>query len=189
MLGIILAGGYSSRAKLNKLLLEVNGQPMICRTIQTMRPFVDRLVAVTGRYHKELQPVLTKEGVEVAYNPNYEKGMFSSVLTGLNQVRDEDIFLLPGDIPNVSRKTYEALLKEKGDVRIPTYEGKEGHPLFLSNYLVKEARKQPLDSNMHQFLDKYEDVKIRVKVDDPFINVDVDTLEDYQKLCSLIERK
>ena len=189
MLGIILAGGYSSRAKLNKLLLEVDGQPLICRTIQTMRPFVDRVVVVTGRYHKELQPVLTKEGVTVAYNSQYEKGMFSSVLTGLNQVTDEDIFLIPGDIPNVSKKTYEKLLSTRGDVRVPTYKGKDGHPLFLANYLVKEARKEAIDSNMRQFLNKHEDVKVRVEVDDPFVCVDVDTLENYQSLCSLIERK
>lgn len=189
MLGIILAGGYSSRAKLNKLLLEVDGQPLICRAIQTMRPFVDRVVVVTGRYHKELQPVLIKEGVTVAYNSQYEKGMFSSVLTGLNQVTDQDIFLIPGDIPNVSRKTYERLLSSRGDVRVPTYKGKDGHPLFLANYLVKEARKEAIDSNMRQFLNKHEDVKVRVEVDDPFVCVDVDTLENYQSLRSLIERK
>lgn len=188
MLGIILAGGYSSRAKVNKLLLDFKGQPLICRTIQTMRPFVDRIITVTGRYHKELQPVLEKEGVEIAYNPNFKKGMFSSILTGLNQVKDEDIFLLPGDIPNVSRKTYEALLKEEGDIRIPSFNKRDGHPLFLSNNLVKEARKQPIDSNMHQFLDKYEDVKVRVNVQDPFIYIDIDTIADYQRISSMIER-
>lgn len=189
MLGIILAGGSSSRAKLNKLLLDVEGQPLICRTVQTMRPFVDHIIAVTGKYHKELQPVLAKEDIEIAYNASHEKGMFSSIQTGLNMVHDEDILLIPGDIPNVSKKTYEKLLMAKGEIRIPTYLGKEGHPLYLSRRLVNEARKEPLESNMRLFLNKHEDEKIRVEVDDPFVCFDVDTNEDYQKLLSLIERK
>ena len=189
MLGIILAGGCSTRAQLNKLLLEVNKRALICHAIDTMRPFVERMIVVTGHYHKELQPVLEKENVEIAYNQNYQSGMFSSILTGINRVTDEDILLLPGDIPNVSKNTYQALLSAKGSIRIPTYLGKDGHPLFLEKRLVSLLNKESVDSNMHVFLDKHDNEKVRVEVNDPFINFDVDDQNDYEELRKLMERK
>lgn len=189
MLGIILAGGCSTRAQLNKLLLEINKRALICHAIDTMRPFVEHMIVVTGHYHNELEPVLTKENVEIAYNKNYQSGMFSSILTGVNRANDEDILLLPGDIPNVSKKTYQALLSAKGSIRIPTYLGQDGHPLFLEKRLVSSLKKEPSDSNMHIFLDKHENEKIRVEVNDPFINFDVDSQNDYEELRKLMERK
>lgn len=189
MLGIILAGGCSTRTKLNKLLLEVNNRALICHAIDTMRPFVEHMIVVTGKYHDELLPVLEKEHVEVVFNNNYESGMFSSIMAGINRVQDEDILLLPGDTPNVSKKTYESLLHAKGSIRIPSYKGHDGHPLFLVKRLVYLLKKEPDDSNMHIFLDKHEKEKIRVEVDDKFVCFDVDYIDDYNKLRSLMERK
>lgn len=189
MLGIILAGGYSSRAKLNKMVLEFKGEPLICHTYKTMRPFVDRVVVVTGRYDAELREILHQYDVEFAYNKNYDLGMFSSVLTGVSKAHDEDILLIPGDIPNVSSKTYETILHSKGMIRVPTYQGKTGHPLFIENHLVSLIKKEPVESNLHAFLDQNKDKVVEVEVNDPFINFDVDTMEDYEKLLTLTERK
>ena len=60
MVGIVLAGGSSTRAKLNKLLLEVDRKPLICHTINTISPFVDKVIVVTGKYHDELIKVAYK---------------------------------------------------------------------------------------------------------------------------------
>ena len=67
--GIILAGGHSSRAKTNKLLLLVDSKPLISHTIDSLKSHVDKLVVVTGRYDKELRPYLND--VIVAYNKDY----------------------------------------------------------------------------------------------------------------------
>jgi len=189
MLGIILAGGYSSRAKLNKLLLEINHRPLISYTIEAMRPFVDRIVVVTGRYHDELEPVLKTLNVDIVFNEYFACGMFSSMKAGIAEAHNEDILLIPGDIPNVSKDTYQALLRAPGSIRIPTFEGHDGHPLFLSAQYLDEIKQSSINSNMHEFLEKYESEKVRVPVDDPFICLDIDTIRDYHKFCELLERK
>ena len=189
MLGIILAGGYSNRAKLNKMVLEFKGEPLICHTYKTMRLFVDRVVVVTGRYDAEVREILHQYDVEFAYNKNYDLGMFSSVLTGISRAHDEDILLIPGDIPNVSSKTYETILHSKGSVRIPTYQGQTGHPLFIENHLISLIKKELVESNLYAFLNQNKDKVVEVEVNDPFINFDVDTMEDYEKLLALTERK
>lgn len=186
MVGIILAGGYSSRAKLNKLLLEVNHKPLICHTIDSMRPFVDRIIVVTGRYDNELRPYL--KDVDVIYNDDYPLGMFSSILTGVRLVKDDDILLLPGDITNISNGTYSKILSASGDIRIPVCNGRNGHPLFLSKKFLPALKNEQIDSNMHKFLNKYYDEKVKVTVDDPFIYFDVDTIDDYNELIKLLKR-
>lgn len=56
--GIILAGGESRRANTNKMLLEIDHQPLILHTIKSLQPFVDKIIVVTGKYDRELRPLL-----------------------------------------------------------------------------------------------------------------------------------
>lgn len=179
--GVILAGGCSKRAQTNKLLLLVDSKPLILHTIDSMKPFVDRLIVVTGRYHEELKPYLNE--VEVVYNKDYELGMFSSVLAGVSKV-DTDLLILPGDMLNIAPKTFEAILSNKGEITIPTYKGKSGHPLFLNKTMVNLLKNEDISSNLRAFINKHLNKVNYVEVDDSFIEFDVDTIEDYNHLIS-----
>ena len=180
MIGIVLAGGSSTRAKVNKLLLEVDRKPLICHTIDTISSFVDKVVVVTGKYHDELSRVITN--AEIVFNSRHELGMFSSVLAGLKAAKGNDVLLIPGDITNVSKASVEALLQGSKGIRIPSFEGVTGHPVFLSKENVELILKEPVDSRLCDYIAKHnEDVEI-IEVKDKFINFDVDTIEDYNKL-------
>ena len=180
MVGIVLAGGSSTRAKVNKLLLEVDRKPLICHTINTISPFVDRVVVVTGRYHDELCKVITN--AEIVFNSNHELGMFSSVLAGAKAVLGNSVLLMPGDITNVSEASVKALLMGTRAIRIPSFEGATGHPVYLSKEIVDELVKEPVDSRLCDFIAKHNNETEIIEVDDKFINFDVDTIEDYNKL-------
>lgn len=180
--GVILAGGYSKRANTNKLLLQVDNKPLILHTIDSLKSFVDKIIVVTGNYDKELRPYL--KDVEVVFNNNYPLGMFSSVLCGV-ETADTDVLVLPGDMANIAGNAIKSILNANGEIRIPTYHGKTGHPLFLSHKLVKELLLEDIDSNLRKFIDKNLDKVTYVEVDDPFITIDVDTIEDYKKFISL----
>lgn len=180
MVGIVLAGGSSTRAKVNKLLLEVDRKPLISHTINTISPFVDRVVVVTGRYHDELCKVITN--AEIVFNSNHEKGMFSSVLAGAKAVLGNNVLLIPGDITNVNEASIKSLLKGSKNIRIPSYEGVTGHPVYLSKEIVSELVKEPIDSRLCDFIAKHNNEVEIIEVNDKFINFDVDTIEDYNKL-------
>lgn len=179
--GMILAGGCSTRAKTNKLLLKVDEKPLILHTIDSMKPFVNRLIVVTGKYDQELRPYL--KDVEVIYNKDYELGMFSSVLAGIKNV-DSDVLILPGDMMNISQNTFKSLLKSKGTITIPTYKGQNGHPLFLNKKMCELLKKEDINSNLKLFVNKNSESINYVEVDDPFIKFDVDTMKDYQTLLN-----
>lgn len=179
MVGIVLAGGYSSRAKVNKLLLEVDRKPLICHTIETLKPYVDRVLVVTGRYHDELVPVLGN--IDVVYNKDFSLGMFSSVFCGARECMD-DALIIPGDITNVSGSTIKAVLSGTKDIRIPVSNDESGHPVYISKKYIELLTKESLDSRLCDFINKHKDVVEEIKVDDKFINFDVDTIDDYNRL-------
>ena len=123
--GIILAGGESTRAGTNKMLLEVGGKPIIFHTIDSMRPFVDKIIVVTGKFHDEL--IQNLKDVEVVFNKNYKDGMFSSVRAGVARA-EGNFFILPGDCPCVSKETFKLLLDcDDFSIRVPAYNGRTGH--------------------------------------------------------------
>lgn len=178
--GIILAGGFSSRTKTNKMSLMINHKPLLLHTIDSMRPFVDKIILVTGHYDQEIRNIIKEdEKLQIVYNKDYEKGMFSSVLCGV-QFIDDDFFILPGDIPFISACTYEAILKGTKPVRYPIYKGSEGHPLFIKQELKVSLLKEGMESNLRIFRDKQD--KEVIEVDDKFILRDIDTIEEYKNL-------
>ena len=180
MVGIVLAGGSSTRAKLNKLLLEVDRKPLICHTIDTISPFVHKVIVVTGKYHDELIKNVTN--CEIVFNSKHECGMFSSVLAGIERAQGNDILLIPGDITNVSGETIKALLKGTKPIRIPSFNGKTGHPVYIARDYVQLLANEPMDYRLCDFIAKHNNEVETIEVNDSFINFDVDTIEDYNKL-------
>ena len=179
--GIILAGGKSTRMKQNKLLLLYKEKPILVHAIEGMKPFVDTIVVVTGKYDKEIREALKGFDVKIVTNFDYEKGMFSSVKTGVKHV-GSDFFLLPGDCPFIKNETYLALLKGNGKIRVPSYKGEDGHPIFISYEYKEEILAMPLDSNLKAFRDskKYE----IIDVEDENIVINLNTILDFNKLTT-----
>ncbi len=177
--GIILAGGKSTRMGQNKMLLMYQNHPLIWYTIQSMKPFVSKIIIVTGRYDKEIKETLKNEDVTFVFNENYEKGMFSSVLKGVKETK-EDFFIIPGDCPFVKEDTYRKLLKGNGDIRVPSYQNEDGHPIFISNKYRGELLSMPLDFNLKLFRDS-KNYEI-IKVEDKNIVLNVNKMTDFENL-------
>ncbi len=175
--GIILAGGYSKRMKRNKMTLLYNDIPIICNVIESLKDYCDKIVIVTGYYHDEIVKVVSQyDQVIVKRNLNYDKGMFSSVILGVETIKS-DFFLIPGDYPLIQKTTFEALLKADGGIRVPTFNGYKGHPIFIEQALIAPLLNEPIDSNLKVFRDRYS--VNYIAIEDEGVLIDVDTMEDY----------
>ena len=182
---VILAGGFSSRAKSNKMRFLVGDKPLLEHTIESVKPIVEKVIVVTGHYDQDIKEFIKEDDkVKIVYNKDYEKGMFSSVLTGVNKVNG-DFFILPGDIPFIKKETFDAILNGTKPVRYPVYQGKEGHPLFIQGFLKEKLLQEPVDSNLKAFRDKQE--KEAIEVNDKNVLRDIDTLEQFEQMIK--ERK
>ncbi|MDD3207234.1 MAG: NTP transferase domain-containing protein [Bacilli bacterium] len=178
--GIILAAGYSSRAETNKMLLTHKGRFLIAHAVEGMLPFVDEVIVVTGHYHEEVKEALKSYSkVTIVYNSDYSKGMFSSVQAGVRKTKG-DFFILPGDCPFVSGDTYQKLLLGSKEMRVPVYQNRTGHPLFIKHSIKDELLNEPVTSNLKLFRNRH-DYEI-IKTEDSQILMDIDTPRDYQKL-------
>lgn len=178
--GIVLAGGASRRMKKNKMLLDVNGKPMIVHAIDGMRPFVQSIIVVTGYYHEDLMDVLRDDDdVHVVFNPRHRLGMFSSVLAGVKHV-DTDVFILPGDCPRVSDHTYRSLLRGTKEIRVPTYQERRGHPLFIDARIVEKLKHESPLSTLKTFRNRFDFEEVPTR--DRGILKDIDTPTDYERI-------
>ncbi|MFA7075271.1 MAG: nucleotidyltransferase family protein [Candidatus Izemoplasmatales bacterium] len=177
--GIILAGGYSSRFEQNKMCVWFNGKPLILHTIETMLKVCKKVYVVTGYYHKEISGVLAGiDNVEIVYNKSFDEGMFSSVKAGVRHVK-HDFFIIPGDYPLVEESTYKIIISGHKTLRVPSYNHRLGHPLFMK-YELKEDLIFSYAKSLKEFRNLY-DYEI-VEVDDKYIHVDIDTIQDFNKI-------
>ncbi|MBW4828102.1 MAG: nucleotidyltransferase family protein [Clostridiaceae bacterium] len=186
--GIILAGGLSTRARTNKLLLNIGGKTLIERCILGMYDVCSKIIVVGGHRVEEISDILSLYNkVELIYNNNYLDGMFSSVIKGISNISGEKFFLIPGDYPAIKKRTYEEMLKLDEDIIIPVYNGRRGHPLLMKSYLIDELLENPCYNTLRDFID--EKGFNSVSVNDPGILMDIDTIEDYQKILSYLNLK
>lgn len=177
--GVVLAAGFSTRAGVYKMELDFDGKTMIERSIDTFYDLCSRVIVVGGYQIERIQEIAKKyPNVQVVYNENYQDGMFSSVKKGFSEIVADKIFFTPGDYPLINHRTCEKILHSKGDVVIPSWKGKSGHPILLSRNVVEEILLEPDHSNLKGFLRRK--IATYVDVNDPGILMDVDTLRDYE---------
>lgn len=178
--GVVLAAGYSSRIGLFKPELDIGGISMVERTVLNMKKFCDK-VFVVGGYKVERVSLLLNdyESVELVYNKNFQKGMFTSVKVGLKNTFSKRVFVQLADIPFVSESVYNLLIENKGDILIPTYRGRKGHPVLIDGKIIKRILKENDDAKLNEIFGNYGYKTVEVAEDTIF--KDIDTVEDIEK--------
>ncbi len=185
--GIILSAGFSERAQDFKPALDIYGKPLLIRTIESMSALCENIIVVGGHNFEKLSTIINNiPKVKLINNIKYELGMFSSVRAGIQHVKSDYFFIIPGDQPVVKTKTFKQLLLKSENIVIPRYKGKKGHPVFFNSILIPEILEYPDTEILRNYIHSKE-VKI-IDVDDPGIGMDVDTPEDYQKILKYYEK-
>jgi molybdenum cofactor cytidylyltransferase len=183
--GVILAAGSSFRAGAFKPGLLIGGAPMIVRCVEGMYDTCRRIIVVGGHEYERLRGLVNgMERVECVENISYRKGMFTSVKAGISRVRGERCFLIPVDIPLVSPQVYRQLLACNADVVVPSFQGRNGHPVCLSRAVIPRILREPDESSLRDVLKR---VGIRaVAVDAEEVLIDIDTPEEYARACQRV---
>lgn len=177
---IILAGGKSSRFVQNKMETILNNKPILLHTIETFLDVSDRIIIVTGFYNVEyLKKYIKSDKITIIHNQEHELGMFSSIQKGLTDIT-HDVFITPGDYPNIKEETIELLIASEGNIRVPIFKGRKGHPIFIKRELLEELKQEPKDSNLKLFRNRHQ--VNYIECDDEGIIQDVDYIEDLKKL-------
>lgn len=207
IVAVVLAAGLSSRMGTSKPLLPLGSRLVIERVIASVAEAgVDDIVVVTGHKAEEVEPVLDRLGIRHVYNPDYETGMFSSVLVGVGALHEDvgGFFVLPVDCalvrPEVLRALMERYRETKRGVLYPTCCGLRGHPpliagryreeLLLAGRAAAGATRAgeavrgtgPGGINLRSFLIRHAADEAHVEVEDLTILMDMDTPEDHKRM-------
>lgn len=193
---LILAAGYSSRALQFKPLLPLGDSTVIEQAIRNFRRAgIDNITVVAGHRAGELIPVLERARVRWVMNEQYDQGMYSSVVSGVQALdaATQACFLLPGDMPLVKSHTlkvlYRTYRKQRFYVCYPVIQDKRGHPPLLSSRLFPEILAWRGQGGLRPLLAQYETWAGEVEVQDEGIATDLNTGEDYENICRLFARR
>ncbi len=188
--GIVLAAGYSSRMGDFKPLLPVAGVPALKRCIDVLSAAGAETAVVTGCRREELAPRLREWGACEIVNPDYAEGMFTSVLAGVRHFAEkgaEMILLLPCDCAAVPKEAVRQLIAcagDKGEYALPTYEGRNGHPLLIPRRYFGEILHFTGPGGLKGARSLHEDTLLRLSMPWQGTVLDMDTPEDYAALCA-----
>jgi putative nucleotidyltransferase with HDIG domain len=184
---IIPAAGLSSRMGSFKPLLPLGDGTVLSRCVALFRECgVERIVTVTGKRADEVAACAVEAGAEAVYNPSFEQGMYSSVLTGVRTLRDDvrAFFMLPADIPLVRPETVRRLVDEfertRPSVLYPRFAGERGHPPLIAAEIVPAILNHDGTGGLRAVLDGVEADALDLDVPDFGIVHDLDRPEDYE---------
>lgn len=165
---------------------KINGKTLIENAVDTLKPFCNKIYVVVGYNHQLIRNILKEySNIEIIYNENYKKGMFSSVKMGINNIECKRLLFMPGDYGNIKYDTVKKILLAKGDIIIPSYNYKRGHPICIKGSLLKEISENSKFKTLKDFVNTKEITY--VNVDDSGILMDIDTLDDYKKVLECIK--
>ncbi|MFB3387506.1 NTP transferase domain-containing protein [Flavobacterium sp. LAR06] len=189
---VILAAGNSSRLGQPKQLLGYKDSTLLKNTIAEAFLVQDAaMIVVTGANKQLIEEELDPSRIKVCFNPDWETGMSSSIVKGLNALLHvypncENCIFAVCDQPYVSSLVFENLIQEhsktgKGIVA-SSYAETLGTPvLFNKKYFTELAALQGQEGAkkiINRFLEDTASVSFEKG------SVDIDTEDDYNKLIS-----
>jgi molybdenum cofactor cytidylyltransferase len=182
---IVLAAGKSERMGRPKALLEFRGRTFLENILEAIsRSSIDSTFIVVGHHRREIGDAI--QSGSLIFNPDYEKGMVTSLQTGIRALPLDSIgaFLFLVDHPVVETETIEAMVPIAAPNRIvqPTFEGRRGHPVFLGAEVLKEILRLPSSQGADAVVRRDPGRIVEIPVNAAGILTDIDTPEDYQKL-------
>ncbi len=204
--GVILAAGESTRMGRDKALLpwppdatppkgsaaSLSGT-ILSAAIQALSQFCDMVIVVAGSNAATLEPVAYGCGAFLVRNPNPERGQFSSLQIGLQEVlsrgRDSAMVTLV-DRPPPSAETLSQLANAFVSkdhavwAVVPEYQGKHGHPILIGRELMEAFLRAPATANAREIEHANPQRVVYVAVEDSAVAENMDTPGDYATLGS-----
>jgi molybdenum cofactor cytidylyltransferase len=195
--GVLLAAGRSERfGEGNKLLAELDGEPLVRHAARTLvGASLDRVVAVVGHESDRVRAALADLPVAVVTNPDYEAGQATSVRRGIEATREDGaeaehpvpdaaVFAL-GDMPAVATETVELLVAafraDLGDPLAAAHEGRRGNPALFGAGHFDALAAVDGDTGGRELLRSAPGAAL-VETGDPGVREDVDTPADLERL-------
>ena len=191
---ILLAAGESRRCPPNKLLLPWGGSTVV-------ESAADGLIAsraatvsvVVGHDAEAVRARLAGRRCRILPNPDYRRGMGTSLARGVNGVlesgalgEDDGIMICLGDEPFIPTALIDRLIGEfaasGAGIVLPVRAGRRGHPAVFHRRLALELLAASRSGGAREVIRSHPGETREVETSAEEILLDIDTPEDYQLL-------
>ena len=188
--GIVLAAGLSRRMGQAKLLLPLEGRPVVRHVAECLLAAgCEPVIVVTGTEHLAIAAALRGLSVELVVNRQPEAGQASSIRVGIGALPPavgaalvalgDQPFLAPEIIPAL-RATAERTGKA---IVAPRYRDGRGNPVLFTREVFPELHRLSGDQGARSVVERDPSRVVLVDFDLP-MPPDLDTPEDYARLRS-----
>jgi molybdenum cofactor cytidylyltransferase len=181
---VILAAGASRRLGYSKLMLRIDGEAAVRKTVGLfLKADAGEVIVVTGFEKGTVERVLEGLPVKFAHNPCHDSGMSASVRAALPLIEDSDLALFHlGDKPFVSVDAIHHVIRAFNQgtrhIVVPVYHGTPGHPVLIDLGVYRDAMDRVEGENgLKSLLTRYTDDVLFLESEEGTI-LDVDTEED-----------
>ena len=188
---ILLAAGKSRRMGSCKQLLPLGDSTVIARCLDTLAAAgIDCIAVVVSPEVHGVAEAALKYPVKIVDNHDSGGDMASSVRAGRDSLNAETsgVIVFLCDYPLVSADTIAGLIvghrESPGSIIIPCHREKCGHPLLFPRAMLDGLA----NGMILRDLVRRDPERVRcLDVDDPGVLLDMDTPEDYRRICSLMQ--
>lgn len=195
--GVILAAGQSTRMGRDKALLswpkDSATTTLLSSAIRALSGCCDLVLVVAGENELRLAPVVFAEGASLVRNPQPERGQFSSMQTGLQEVlnhgRDSAMVTLvdrPPPRPETLTGIVDAFCSRDHETWavIPEFEGKHGHPILIGREMIEALLRAPTTTTAREVVHANQRHIFYLKTGDPLVTQNMNSPQDYLDLQS-----
>jgi molybdenum cofactor cytidylyltransferase len=179
---VVLAAGRASRMGSNKLLAELDGEPIVRRTVRAVLASRARpVVVVTGHEAEAVRAALAGLDVRFAHNPDFADGMSTSLRVGVGAAGAVGAALIClGDMPRLEARHLDSVIDayrsgDPDEIIVPTCDRKRGNPVLWPHSYFAEIAELSGDVGARALIDRHAEQVRLLAIDDPAILVDVDT--------------
>ena len=187
---VVLAAGKSTRmGGRNKLLASIDGTPVVARVVDAaLASRAAQVVVVTGHDKVPVAAVLRRRPIELVHNPDYDRGLSSSLrvgLTALDAAVDAALVCL-GDMPWVAAAHLDALIAAfesapgEPPICVPTHDGERGNPVLWPARDFAELCGLDGDAGGRRLIRRYAERVLLVPIADAAVRRDVDVPSDLE---------
>lgn len=183
---IVLAAGKSERMKGQpKALLQFKGRTFLEHILTAIQKAgITSTTVVVGHHRQEICSALDLPSV--VFNPNYERGMSTSVQEGIRALpagaEGAGIFLVDHPLIDPDTIVNLAALLRPGGIVLPVHGSRRGHPVFFSSLVFGEILDLPSDQGLNVVVRRDPARVIEYPVSDAGVLRDIDTPAEFENL-------
>ena len=183
---VLLAAGLSSRmGARNKLLIDIEGEPLVRRMARTYLAAGADVHVVVGHEAAAVRAALADLPLSFVENPRFGEGQQTSVRAGLDGLPEghhavlvalaDQAALTPADIRGLLRAFAEG---DRDRILIPFHNGQRGDPVLFPADIIAEIRAGGHNAACRKFIDANPLLTRHYEAASDHFIIDIDTPDD-----------